>query len=175
MSYVECMVLGLLYRGCRYGHEIDKAIEERNMRLWSKITRVSMYKALARIKEKGWAQTSIEKEGKLPERTVYTLTDAGIEALKNMVSEGLASNEIIDFRISIPVSFMSMLPPLEAINQLNKRKKMVLELLEDIQATTEEDNPFLGKIANRKLIRGYYNMELEWIEWLILELKKREV
>lgn len=174
MSYIECMVLGLLNQGYRYGHELDKVIEERNMRLWSKMTRASMYQALARIKEKGWVETDTEKEGKQPERTVYTLTDAGREALKSMVAEGLASNELMEFRISIPVSFQYILPPHEAVSQLEKRKKVLSQLLDRFPPIPEKNSSYIGRRANIKLIRGYYQMEMDWLEWLISELKEQE-
>ena len=32
MSNAECLVLGLLHEGFRYGHELDRAMEKRSMR-----------------------------------------------------------------------------------------------------------------------------------------------
>lgn len=172
MSHIECMVLGLLNQGCRYGHELDKVIEEHNLRIWSKMTRASMYQALARIKEKGWVETDVEKIGKSPERIVYTLTNAGREALKNMLLEGLASDEFMDFRISVPISFLYTLPPQEAIAQLEKRKGARAKMLAKFPPNSASDKKFTGQKANVKLILGYYQMEIEWLEWLISELKQ---
>lgn len=165
------MVLGLISQGYRYGHELDKVIEERNMRLWSKLTRVAMYKALTRIREKGWVKANTEKEGKQPERIVYTLTESGKEALKSLVAEELASNELMEFHISIPVSFLYILPPAEVIIHLEKRKKFLVQLLERISLIEDIDNCNVwGKRANGKLIHGYYRLEVQWLEWLISEL-----
>ncbi|HEX3046162.1 MAG TPA: PadR family transcriptional regulator [Bacillota bacterium] len=169
MSYIECMVLGLISQGYRYGHELDKVIEERNLRLWSKITRVSLYQALIRLKKKGWVATTTEREGKAPERNVYTLTESGRAALVKMVSESLASNEPMEFLISIPVSFLYLLPSDQAIAQLEKRQKTVAQILGKIPVVQEDDH--FGRKANVKLIGGYYQMELQWLEWLISELK----
>ncbi len=173
MSYIECMVLGLLNQGRRYGHELDKVIEERHMRAWLKITRASMYQALARIKEKGWVNTSVEKIGNYPERTIYKLTDSGKKALNKMILDGLASDDFMEFHISVPISFIYTLPPQDAVIQLKKRKNSRVELLEKLPKDAEnDDEKTLGERANIKLIVSYYKMELEWLEWLISELKQ---
>jgi hypothetical protein len=36
----------------------------------------------------------------------------------------------------------------------------------------DEDDFRLSKKANLKLLRGYHKMELQWLEWLVEELKK---
>ncbi len=62
MSYVECMVLGLLKEGYRYGYELDKVLEERKMRYWANISRKSIYLALQRMTKKaGWKQIHTKK------------------------------------------------------------------------------------------------------------------
>ncbi|TWH56996.1 putative transcriptional regulators [Desulfitobacterium sp. LBE] len=171
MSPVECMVLGLLYQGCKYGHEIDKVVTERHMRIWSKLTRASMYQALTRIEEKGWAKTTVEKDGNFPERKMYMLTDTGEKALKAMLHEGLASSEYVEFKISIYISFIYVLPPQEAIEQLTKRLKARMELMNTLPALSDEDDKRIGKKANHRLIKGYYQLEIEWLKSLLAELK----
>lgn len=175
MSHIECMILGLINQGYQYGHELNKVIEERQLRLWTKITRASIYQALARLSKKGWVESRTERVGKMPERTIYSLSDEGSKALKNMIVQGLATNEYMEFNISISVSFLSIISPYEAISQLEKRKVVVSQALKEFPIVDEEDNTHLPRKANLKLLRGYYEMELKWLEWLIseLELKKR--
>ncbi|WP_018305330.1 PadR family transcriptional regulator [Desulfitobacterium hafniense] len=171
MSPVECMVLGLLHQGCKYGHEIDKVVTERHMRIWSKLTRASLYQALTRIEEKGWAKATIERDGNFPEKKTYMLTDAGKEALNAMLNEGLASSEFIEFKLSIYMSFAYVLPPQEAIEQLTKRLNARIELMNTLPALTSEDDKRIGKKANYKLIKGYYELEIECLNTLIADLK----
>lgn len=174
LSYIECMVLGLLNQGYRYGHELDKVVEERKMRLWTKMTRASMYQALTRLEKKGWVESSTEKNSKMPERKVYILTEAGNEALKNMIFEGLVSDEIMELNICVPISFLYTLPSDDAILQLRKREQAISQLLRDIPFINEEEDDYLGRKANAILIRKCYETQLQWLNWLINELIKKE-
>lgn len=175
MSNIECMILGLINQGYKYGHELDKVIEERQLRLWTKITRVSIYQALDRMKKKGWVESHTEKEGKMPERNIYSLTDVGEKALRDMIMQGLATSEYMEFNISIAVSFLSAIPTNEAVSQLEKRKVVVSQALKEFPPVNEEDNTHLPRKANLKLLRGYYEMELKWLEWLISELELKKI
>jgi DNA-binding PadR family transcriptional regulator len=165
------MVLGLLHQGCRYGHEIDKVIEQRHMRVWSKLTRASLYQALARIEEKGWAKVAVEKDPGFPERRMYQLTANGEEALRSMLRDGLASMEPMEFKISIYISFIYLLEPEEAIEQLTKRLNARIEMVDSLPELKDEDMDKLGKPTNHELICGYYNLEIEWLRRLIDRLK----
>jgi DNA-binding PadR family transcriptional regulator len=168
MSVAECMVLGLLNQGCKYGHELDNVVEERQMRLWSKLTRETLYQALKRIESKGWALTATEKEGKRPAKTTYTLTAAGRQALRAMVASGLSCQGGVNFDICVYVSFLYLLEPQEAIAQLQKRKASREAIAASIPQAADEQ-PF-GKRMNSRLIRSYYQMEVDWIDAIISDL-----
>ncbi|WNQ11443.1 PadR family transcriptional regulator [Paenibacillus aurantius] len=176
MSNVECIVLGLLQEGFRYGHEIDQIIEQRQFRFWANITRVSIYKALKRMEQKGWVHTAVEKEGNMPERTVYSLTDEGRDAYREMIKEGLASPELVKFDYSVPLGGLFVLSPEESIQQITKRKQMVEKTLKNLPPEEADGDPraYLGRRANIRLLRKHYEMEREWLEWLTDELKKAE-
>jgi DNA-binding PadR family transcriptional regulator len=164
------MVLGLLSQGYKYGHELDKVVEERQMRLWSKLTRETLYQALKRIESKGWALTATEKEGKRPPKTTYTLTAAGRQALRAIVAGGLASQDCVNFDVCVYVSFLYLLEPQEAIRLLEERRRSREALVASIPQTEATDEPPFGKRVNSRLIRSYYQMEIDWIDAIISDL-----
>jgi DNA-binding PadR family transcriptional regulator len=175
VSYIECIVLGLLNEGYRYGYELDKVLDERSMRYWNNLSRKSIYLALNRMTNKGWIEASEYKSNNMPVQTRYTLTDAGKNKLVEMVSEGLGSQEFVKFSYSVPMSFIYMLPAKEAIRQVKKRREWLEKFISQIPSRDIDENSEipLGKRANIKLLRSHYHMELEWIDWVIDELKKK--
>ncbi|MFS0726981.1 PadR family transcriptional regulator [Paenibacillus sp. 1P07SE] len=175
MSYVECMVLGMLNEGYRYGYQLDQAMEERKMRYWANVSRKSIYLALQRMADKGWIEANTHQDGNMPSQKVYTLTTAGKDKLEAMVYEGLASQELVKFDYSIPIAFIELLPPDEALIQVKKRYDWVAHFLEKIPSTGDaRDRPeTLGKRANLRLLGAHYRMEMEWLDWLASELTDR--
>lgn len=170
-SYAECLVLGLIHSGAEYGHEIDKTMEEMNIRLWTKTNRATIYQALKRIEKKGWVTVHIEKVGNMPDRKNYQLTKEGEEALRQMVSEGLASEDIVTFEYLVTIGWLEVLPKDDVIAKIAKRKSFVKEIIEQYDSSEIDDaDIYIGRRANVKFLHSYYEMELEWLEWLTNEL-----
>ncbi|RXZ77629.1 PadR family transcriptional regulator [Paenibacillaceae bacterium] len=174
MSEVECVVLGLLHEEYQYGYELDKAIDERNMRYWNNLSKKSIYLALQRMQGKGWVQASECRQPNFPAQIRYTLTSEGKAAFIDMVSSGLGSQELIKLAYSVPVAFLSVLPVEESMNQMLKRRDWLAAFVADIpdRSLDEDHSEPLGKRANIRLLRAHYEMELEWLDWLLSQLKK---
>lgn len=171
MSNVESLVLGLLYSGARYGHEIDKKMDQLQIRLWTKTNRATIYQSLKRIEKKGWVITNIEKIGNMPERKIYELTNEGKNALQTMVSNGLASQNIVTFDYSIAIGWMEVLPKDIVLEQISKRKIFIKEIINQFPLNEANNkNNYIGRRANIKFLRSYYEMELDWLEWIMNEL-----
>lgn len=58
-------------------YEIQKLVEYRNIFKWVKISTPSIYKKTIQLEEKGLISGTDVKAGKMPEKAVYALTDAG--------------------------------------------------------------------------------------------------
>lgn len=171
-SYAECLVLGLLHSGARYGHEIDKYMEQMKLRYWTKTNRATIYQTLQRVEKKGWVKSAIESAGNMPSRKVYTLTPEGTKALQDMVAAGLASREMVTFDYSIAVGWLEVLPPSLVMEQVMQRKTFVDSILLELsQEDTANKDIYLGRRANVKFLKAYYEMESKWLEWLLQELK----
>ncbi|WP_146250144.1 PadR family transcriptional regulator [Paenibacillus flagellatus] len=171
MSYVECLVLGLLHSGATYGHAIDKMLDRWNARLWTKTNRAAIYQALKRMEKKGWVVTSREKVGNMPERTTYGLTEEGLAALRTMVADGLASRELVTFDYTVPAGLLFVLPPDVVVRQLAIRIEAVRGYIDTFaRSEAESAGAYIGKRANIRFLHAYYRTELEWLEWLTKEL-----
>ncbi len=168
-------MLGLLREGFRYGHEIDKIIEKRHIRLWTKATRASIYQTLTRLTKKGWVETKKEKIGKMPERTVYQLTDQGEAALSRMVREGLEQSDLPNFEYAVQLMFMGVLPDKQALAGIAQRRESFRSLLERLPPVENYDHEQENLIrrALLRFLRSYTELELDWLEWVSEEMRKK--
>ena len=174
-SPTECLVLGLLHSGARYGHEIDKYLDQMKIRDWTKTNRATIYQTLQRIERKGWVTSDTEVVGNMPRRKVYSLTPTGKKALQEMVFAGLASQEIVTFDYSIAIGWLEVLPTQLVIDQVIQRKNFVEKIIHQFsQEDVDSSNVYIGKRANVKFLKSYYKMEREWLDWLLLELRRIE-
>lgn len=77
MATIDLIVLGMLKKESLSAYDIQKLVEYRNISKWVKISTPSIYKKTIQLEEKGLIKGTIVKEGKMPEKAIYSLTDAG--------------------------------------------------------------------------------------------------
>ena len=87
MATIDLIVLGMLKRESMSAYDIQKLVEYRNISKWVKISTPSIYKKVIQLEEKGLITSRTEKEGKMPEKAVYSLTDAGNEEFEKLMLE----------------------------------------------------------------------------------------
>ena len=87
MATIDLIVLGMLKRESLSAYDIQKLVEYRNISKWVKISTPSIYKKVIQLEEKGLITSRTEKEGKMPEKAVYSLTDAGNEEFEKLMIE----------------------------------------------------------------------------------------
>ena len=77
MATIDLIVLGILKQEAMSAYDIQKLVEYRNISRWVKISTPSIYKKVIQLEEKGYIKSTIVREGKMAEKAVYALTDAG--------------------------------------------------------------------------------------------------
>ena len=111
MATIDLIVLGILKKESLSAYDIQKLVEYRNISKWVKISTPSIYKKVIQLEEKG----NMIKEGKMPEKAVYSLTEAGEQAFEGLMLE-IASKPIhifLDFN-SVIVNLPSLSPDNQA-------------------------------------------------------------
>lgn len=87
MTTIDLIVLGLLKKEALSAYDIQKIVEYRNISKWVKISTPSIYKKVIQLEKKGYIKSSMVKEGKMAEKAVYSLTDAGKQAFQDLMLE----------------------------------------------------------------------------------------
>lgn len=111
MATIDLVVLGMLKKEDLSAYDIQKLVEYRNISRWVKISTPSIYKKVIQLEEKGYIRGNMVKEGKMPEKAVYTLTEAGEAEFDKLMLE-ISSKPIhifLDFNAVI-VNLSSLTP-----------------------------------------------------------------
>lgn len=103
MATIDLIVLGILKRESLSAYDIQKLVEYRNISKWVKISTPSIYKKVIQLEEKGFIKSRIEKEGKMPEKAVYSLTEQGEKEFEKLMLETATKsiNIYLDFNAVI--------------------------------------------------------------------------
>lgn len=116
MATIDLIVLGMLRRESLSAYDIQKLVEYRNISKWVKISTPSIYKKVLQLEEKGLISSHIEKDGKMPEKAIYTLTDEGKEEFEKLMFE------ISCKPINIFLDFNAVIVNLESMSKESQKK-----------------------------------------------------
>ena len=103
MATIDLIVLGILKKEPMGAYDIQKLVEYRNISKWVKIQyTIHLQKRQFSWRKKDFIKGEIVKEGKMPEKAVYSLTDEGEKEFVKLMME-TASKPIhffLDFKCS---------------------------------------------------------------------------
>ena len=111
MATIDLIVLGMLKKEPLSAYDIQKLVEYRNISRWVKISTPSIYKKVIQLEEKGYITSVTVKEGKMSEKAVYSLTEAGEKEFESLML-GISTqpvNIFLDFNAVI-VNLHSLSP-----------------------------------------------------------------
>lgn len=111
MAAIDLIVLGMLKKAPMSAYDIQKLVDYRNISQWVKISTPSIYKKAVQLEEKGFIKGTIVKEGKMPEKAVYSLTDAGEKEFERLMFEIAASPIHIFLDFNAVIVNLDSLPP----------------------------------------------------------------
>ena len=141
MATIDLIVLGILKKEPMGAYDIQKLVEYRNISKWVKISTPSIYKKSIQLEEKGLIKGEIVKEGKMPEKAVYSLTEAGEKEFEKLMLEiaGKPIHLFLDFNAVI-VNLDSLSPQMqkECINKIEENIDILKMYLE--QNLKEKEN-----------------------------------
>jgi DNA-binding PadR family transcriptional regulator len=166
-------VLSTVVQRPMHPYEMASLLRERGKDQDMKIKWGSLYTVVANLEKHGLvAATGSVKQGGRPERTVYEITDAGREELKDWVRELLGTPEPEQPRLATALSVMTALPPGEATDLLRQRLTLLTEQIEADRATVAEVSKEIPRLF---LVENEYDLalrtaEITWLRALVAEL-----
>lgn len=174
MATIDLIVLGMLKRESLSAYDIQKLVEYRNISKWVKISTPSIYKKVIQLEEKGLITSRMEKEGKMPEKAVYSLTDAGNEEFGKLMLEISCKpiNIFLDFNaVIVNLESMEKEQQRECLDNIESNINVLKSYLEENVDLKENapDIPATGMAVLHQQFRLVQAIE-EWIRALKEEL-----
>ena len=111
MAAIDLIVLGMLKKESLSAYDIQKMVEYRNISKWVKISTPSIYKKVIQLESKGLIRSRPVKEGNMPEKAVYSLTDSGQREFERLMGEISAQPVRIFLDFNAVIVNLDSLPP----------------------------------------------------------------
>lgn len=150
MSKYELVVMGFLLDRPMHGYQINQEVKVHRMDSWAKISPPMIYKTLAALDQEGMVVSRREREGLMPERRVYRLTQRGRERLARLVERSLLDKNITYDLSNLGYFFIFALDKEKALDCLRQKKGLLERTLRSLEKRMSD---FKGKTpANRFLV-----------------------
>ncbi|TDL45730.1 PadR family transcriptional regulator [Microbacterium oleivorans] len=131
------MLLALLHEDDMHTYEMVRLLRERRADRMIPLTHGTIYHTVARLERQNLlAEAGSDREGNRPERTTYTLTDAGARALLAWVRHELRSIDSPE-RFRIALTEAHNLDRSEVIALLEKRRELLAASLDAHRSARE--------------------------------------
>lgn len=103
MRTIDLIVLGVLKKEDLSAYDIQKLIEYQNISQWVKVSTPTIYKKMLQLEKQGYVKSRLMKNGKMPEKAIYSLTAKGQTEFEKLML-GIAARPIniyLDFNAVI--------------------------------------------------------------------------
>ena len=169
-------VLGALLRhGPMYGHQIRRDARVDRTELWSEVRPGSLYGALHRMSDEGLiVPVRSEKEGNLPTRTVYAITDDGKRELVALRSEAFRQVGLRPDPVDLALAMSDGLSEDELRGLVDDRRRTLLAQFEFFRH--EQERSWADKSCADRLIldhlTGRLEAEISWHDEVLAAVAK---
>ena len=116
MSNIDLVLLGLIKQKSQSAYDIKKNIEYRNIPRWVKISEQSIYKKVLQLESKEYIVSHKEKEGNMPDKAIYTITNKGNDYFNKLM------NDISNSDVSLYLDFNVIITNLDLVDDEQKRQ-----------------------------------------------------
>lgn len=127
MSSIRLFILGALdRRGPMHGHQLRRTAEQERTERWADVTVGALYGALKRMATDGSIEVhAIERDGELPSRRVYAITDRGRDELASIRDELLRDARLRSDPIDLALHYSDDLPA-STLRDLVEQRRLTL-------------------------------------------------
>ena len=128
----ELLFLGLLKEGPKHGYEIKRLIEE-ELFPFVGLKIKSIYYPLKKMEKLDLIKKDVGREGRWPEKYVYSLTPKGEKIFEHLITESFLSIERPYFNIDLSLYFLPYVEKKIAKRQLRGRIIFLRRIRRDLQ------------------------------------------
>lgn len=176
LSKIHSLILGIIAEKPLNPYEITKLLDYIHIREWFPVAASSVYATIKTLNQKDYITGEGKKEGNMPEKTIYSITEAGKKELLASLKEYLGSIDIDPVKFNIAGFMICHVEKQEALKILNERLAKLRGRLQGISGQfnylqTTNLVPYLGLTVVRHNIY-LIEVEIKTTEELIAEVQK---
>ena len=132
----ELLFLGLLKEGPKHGYEIKRQIEE-ELFPFVGLKIKSIYYPLKKMEKLGLVHKDVGREGRWPEKYVYSITAKGEKIFDHLINESFLSIERPYFNIDLSLYFLPYVERKIAGRRLRARVIFLKRIRRDLESLKE--------------------------------------
>lgn len=141
----EMLFLGLLVDGPKHGYEIKRTIDE-ELFPFVGLKIKSIYYPLKKMEQLNLVRKDVGREGKFPEKFVYSITPQGRKIFDHLITESFLSVERPFFNIDLSLYFLPYVDKKIAYKKLRGRVIFLKRIQRDLtRLRARETTPPLAK------------------------------
>ncbi len=143
----EMLFLGLLVDGPKHGYEIKRKIDE-ELFAFVGLKVKSIYYPLKKMEQLGLIHKDVGREGKFPEKFVYSITPKGRKIFDHLITESFVSIERPFFNIDLSLYFLPYVDKKIAYKKLRGRIIFLKRIKRDLsQLYSKQKSPLAKHLA----------------------------
>ena len=132
----ELLFLGLLKEGPKHGYEIKRQIEE-ELFPFVGLKIKSIYYPLKKMEKLGLVHKDVGREGRWPEKFVYSITPKGEKIFDHLINESFLSIERPYFNLDLSLYFLPYVDKKLARRRLRARVIFLKRIQKDLENLKE--------------------------------------
>jgi DNA-binding PadR family transcriptional regulator len=137
MTEAELTILSLIAEGPRYGHEVQRVIDERGLREWVTVGFSSVYYILNRLESQNLLQGELRSSGRTPSRKIYSITESGRGVLQTAISELLRQPRSLGAGFELGLANLFVLKPVQVYRVMSQHRSELAQRLDAVEASWE--------------------------------------
>ncbi len=179
MSAARLLILGVLQiKQPLHGYDIRRELEAWNAEQWAQVAYGSIYYALNKMAEEELVEVvSKGAPGGRPAKTQYNITGRGEDEFQRLLREYWWNRKPVIDPFQVALTFMNFMPREELLAALRARADKLngeLKGLEYLTTGPQEHKP-RHIVENLRLVRAYYEAEVNWIEQTAGKIERGEL
>lgn len=175
LSKSATMIMGLINTSPLNAYEIIKQLQWMNIKYWYSIADSTVYATIKTLEKKGHISGTIEKEGNMPDKTIYTLTDSGRIELMTTLRHSIVTFNYDANIFSIAAFFIDFFEVTEQKHLLEKRLDTLQNYLQGIECQVTnswKDQVPSFHVANVNRMIALVNAEITGTQEILNSISK---
>lgn len=171
LSNIELILIKFIKTVPSYAYEIERMIEECEIRQWLKIGGTTVYQVLDRLCKKGLLDYKIEKEGNMPQRKRYYVTAEGNYAFDDAAIKVLKNSELYYFDLTVGLACRYFMETEIFNKSIQERLNSLNHFIEHFNERFEKARELYPskRLLVREYLLSHYKLEQSFLEELLKE------